>query len=324
MNLTNLKDKTILVIGGDSMIGTEVIQAYNDYNGHYENIFGTSHDKVDLLCPTQTKMLFKWAEPDYVVHLATYSGNGQFNQKYPFDTYWRTTQMALNVFEAARLCKVKKILSVLSSCSVADKGDVELTENDLHNGMPNQSIESHGFAKRNLHAISRCIFKQHGIPAVCCIVNNSFGPRDSFQPEKTKVVGALIKKFVDAKINGANSVINWGTGIAKRELIYSKDAAKLILMALANYNDSLTPINIGHPQEFSIRELSEMIKEIVGFDGHIVWDHSFSDGQLRKKLDLTRMNSELLSSTPFEYTDMKTAMKETIDWYSENRLTWKK
>lgn len=287
------------------------------------NLIYPTHEQTDLLSLEQTRQLFTNVLPDKVIHLATYSGNIQFNQMYPVETFYRTTQIGLNVLKCCADFATKKVLSILSSCAIADLGDKELEESDLWQGRPNKSIESHGFAKRNLHAFSMQIHKQCHTKAVCAIVNNCFGPYDSFSPEKTKVVGAFIKKFVDAKEKNLPSVINWGTGIAKRELIYSQDAAKLILLALDKYDDSENPINIGTPNEITIKELSNTISKIVNYNGEVIWDTTKGDGQLRKKLDLTRMNSILLDNKSFQYTNFKLAMSETVNWYMENP-TWPK
>lgn len=281
------------------------------------DVYYPSHSEVDLLSLSQINHFFANTLPDKVIHLATYSGNIQFNQLYPVETFYRTTQIGLNVLKCCADYGVKKVLSVISSCAIADLGDKELEEADLWKGRPNKSIESHGLAKRNLHAFSMQIHNQCHTDCVCAIVNNSFGPYDSFSPEKTKVVGAFIKKFVEAKEKNAPSVTNWGSGIAKRELIYSKDASKLLLMALEKYNDSELPINIGTPNEVTIRELSNVISDVVGYTGEVIWDTTKGDGQLRKKLNLNRMNSILLDK-PFQYTDFREAISETINWYKGN------
>ncbi len=261
---------------------------------------------------------------DYVIHLATYSGNLQFNQKYPADTFLNTTRMGLNILEACAKHAVKKVLSILSSCAVADKGNEELKEEDLHKGPPNPSIESHGYAKRILDIYSRQLNKQYGLNAVCAIVNNSFGPYDSFSPEKTKVIGAMIKRFLDAKEKKLAYVECWGSGVARREFVYCKDVARLLVLALEKYEDNNMPINIGSPYEITIKELAETTANLVGYNGEIRWLIEKGDGQLRKKLNLDRMNNLLLDNKPFEYVPFRIALAETIEWYTKNKDTWHK
>lgn len=310
----------ILITGGMGMLGlstlhTEALEKYDKF------VHLCPKEQTNLLKLEDVESLFESFRPTHVIHLATYSGNLQFNQKYPADTFYNTVQMGLNVLTAAKKYKVKKILSVLSSCAIADRGEEELQEDDLHKGPPNSSIESHGYAKRVLDIYSRQLNKQYGLNAVCAIVNNSFGPYDSFSPEKTKVIGAMIKRFVDAKDKGLEFVECWGSGIAKREFIYCDDVAKFLLLALEKYNDSSKPINIGSPDEISIKELAETTAKLVGYEGEIRWLKEKGDGQLRKKLDLTRMN-EVFGEC--KYTKFEDGLKKTIEWYLKNKDIWTK
>lgn len=312
--------KKILLTGPYSMIGRSLTPILQDAGF---NILLCSHKICDLTNSQDTYNIFESFGPDYVIHLATYSGNIQFNQKYPADTFHNTSMMALNVLRASQKCKVQKVLSIISSCAIGEK-DSELLEWDLHEGPPNPSIESHGYAKRILDIYSRQLAKQYELNAVTAIVNNSFGQYDSFSPEKTKVIGAFIKKYVDAKEQNLPFVENWGTGKALREFIYCKDVAQLLLRVLYKYNDTTLPINIGHPDEISIKELAEKISKLVGYSGETRWLPEKGDGQLRKKLYIRRMEREILDDKQFDYTPFDLALSETIEWYLKNRKEWKK
>jgi GDP-L-fucose synthase len=159
--------------------------------------------------------------------------------------------------------------------------------------------------------INRCLNKERGMTAVSAIVNNSFGPYDSFHPHKTKVVGALIRKFLEAKQQGLDKVTCWGTGSPLREFVYAKDVGEAMVEVMEVYQDSNQPINITSDQEISIKGLTEIIAEVVGYDGDIVWDTSKPDGQMRKKLSKSWLK--------FNITPLKDALKETIEWYMENK-----
>ena len=316
-----IHDNNLLITGGLSMIGMSLL--HSKYLT-YDRINLCPKIWCDVRCLDEVIDTFKEFYTSHIIHLATHSGNLQFNQKYPADTLYYTMQMGINVLTAARMIKAKKVLSVLSSCAVADKGEEELKEEDLHKGPPNPTIESHGYAKRILDIYSRQLNKQYGLNAVCAIVNNSFGPYDSFSPDKTKVIGAMIKRFVDAKEKNLSFVECWGTGIAKREFIYCKDAADLLAIAMNKYNDCSLPINIGSPNEVTIKELAETTAKIVGYTGEIRWLKEKGDGQLRKKLDLTRMNNLLLGGEEFKYTPFEEALGETIEFYLKNKDKWTK
>lgn len=324
----------VFVTGYSSMLGAEVVKLLQDKYYVIDpetskdflscNVNSWSKRTVDLTRYSDVVDIFRKHEIDYVIHLATYSGNIQFNTKYPADTYANTSLMGLNVFRACKEFNIKKILSIISSCAYPNIADGELYEKDFHKGQQHLSIESHGAAKRNLEVLSRLYRQQYGLNAVCAVLTNSFGPRDSFSVEKTKVVCGLIKKFVEAKLQNKEEVVCWGRGVELRELIYSKDAAKLIVKAFEQYEDGSMPINLGTPNEISIKNLTEVVAKAVGGHYNIVWDTSKPDGQLRKKLNLDRMNSLLFNDGDFEYTPFETAVQETVNWYLENKETWLK
>lgn len=315
--MIDLKHKKVLVTGSSSMIGIYVCDILEEQQAIVERV---GRPETNLMSYESTLHRFMKFTPDYVIHLATHSGNIEFNRKKPADVYFNTTQMGLNVLEIAKSFRVKKIVSVLSSCAIADiKCDYTrpngLLESDLWNGLPNKTVECHGLAKRNLHAFSRQIYEQHGIPAVCCIINNSFGPNDSFHLEKTKVVGAFIRRFVEAKQNNLPGVVCWGSGNVRRQFIYCKDAAEAIIQVLERYYDVDEPINIPGNMELDIKFLAFEIARIVGYKGKIVWDTSKPDGQLRKALDDTKMRQYF----DFKYTPFEKALATTINWYMQNK-----
>lgn len=310
--MNNIYNKRVLVTGSDSMIGSKV-RFHLLYQG--ATVCACPHEWIDLMDFGKTLEYFQHSKPDYVIHLATHSGNIQFNQKYPADTFYRTTQIGLNVLTAAKDVGVKKVVSILSSCAIADCGKEELSESDLWIGKPNASIECHGFAKRNLDAYSRQLSKQYGLNYVCCIVNNSYGPKDNFTLEKTKVIGALIKKFVDAYDQNLNEVVCWGTGTPLREFIYCHDAGDGIVQVLEKYDDINEPINITSGQEISIKDLTIMIADIIGYKGKITWDTSKGDGQMRKKLNMDKMNKYL----NIKFTPLRVGLEATIKWYREHK-----
>lgn len=297
---------SLLVTGADSMIGRQVVELAKDKY----SVLAVSHNSWDLNNQYDTIALFQ-TEPDYVIHLAGYNGGIEFNRLYPDVIFENTVRMAINVLSCCRDFKVKKTLSVLASCSYPNNSsEIPMSEDQLWAGFPNQSVECHGLAKRTLDAYSRQLCKI-GIPCYCAILNNSFGPFDRFDQLRGKVVSALIKRFVDAKEQNLSEVSCWGTGSPLREFIYCKDAAACLLQILEKYEE-LEPINISSGEEISIRELTELIVELVGYEGKVLWDTSKSDGQMRKSLDITKMNKYI----EHKFTNIKDALKETIEWYT--------
>jgi len=188
--------------------------------------------------------------------------------------------------------------------------DKTLEEKDLHSGPPNSSIESHGYAKRVLDIYSRQLRKQYGLNAINCILQNMYGPEDSLDLSKTKVVMSLVKRFLEAKRSNNDNVELWGSGRALRQFLYVKDAAEILVKLLQEYEEE-DPINVSPDEEVSIKELAETIRGLTGFNGDIIWDKTKGDGQLRKRLD----NSKLKKYIDYNFTPLKVGLRETIEWY---------
>lgn len=315
--MIDLKGKRVMVTGGQSMVGGAAAAALEKRGAVVDRV---PHEECDLLEWDNIGDRIYTFKPDYIVHAAGYNGGLNFNKKYPADIYMRTSLMSINVLSAASVYKIPKAVSILPSCaySYQDKEgwtrDI-LSEENFLDGPPHPSVECHGLAKRILFNYSRQIHKQFDLNYVCAILNNCYGPRDSFDVDKTKVVGALIKKFVDAKRTGAEHVEVFGTGAAKREFVYSEDAGEGIVRVLESYDDPTIPINLGSGQEISIGKLAEKIKGLVGYEGRIKFLAEYGDGQLRKLLSDVR-TKDLLGWVPSIRID--TGLLKTIQYYEEN------
>lgn len=305
-----------MTTGANSMIGKEVADYLDKKGAVVDRVF---HGECNLIQPEDVGERFDSFKPEYVIHAAGFNGGINFNKEYPASIYYRTVQMGINVLTACVLHDVKKVVSILPSCaySYQDKyGGLRdnLFEEDFADGPPHPSVACHGLAKRTLFDYSHQIYKQFKLNYVCVVLNNCMGPRDNFDPDKTKVVGALIKKFVDAKRTGAKHVEVFGTGAARREFLYSQDAAEGIVRALEVYDDPTLPINLGGGTELTIKELAEKIKCLVGYDGDIKFLTDYPDGQLRKRLWDGR-TKDLLDWQPS--VDIDTALRNTIKYYEE-------
>jgi len=297
----------ILVTGPSSMIGREVIKSLKK-RGTYD-IYPVYHEDCDLTNQQDTDNIFNKICPDYVIHLAGFNGGIEFNRLYPEQIFEKTSRMAINVLSACRMIKPKKILSVLPSCSYPDTSNEILEEKDLWNGLPNKSVDCHGLSKRILHAYSLQLRKKN-INAICCVLTNCFGPFDKFDKQRAKVVGSLIKKFVDAEEGDLEVVDCWGTGAPLREFMFAPDAGEAIVQALEHYERE-TPLNIGSNIEVSIKELVECIVKVVGYKGECNWMTDKQDGQMRKLLDTKTMREKL--KVPI--TPLEDGITETVNWY---------
>jgi len=309
--MINLKGKKIVVTGANSMIGRATVSLLKKRGAI---VVALKRDDCDLRFYDGTERLFYRISVDYCIHLAGYNGNILFNRDYPADIFYNTTIMGLNVIRACVSSGVKKVVTALASCAYRSTDDL-LVENEFNIGMPDPTVEAHGLSKKTVYHFSRQAHKQHGLQSVCTVFNTAYGPHDSYDVNKTKVVGGLIKKFTEAAKNGDDVVECWGTGQPRRELIYCYDAAEGIIQALEKYDDVESPINIGFGSDVSIKELAETIADISGYEGDIYWNTKKPDGQYRKLLDASRMeqyNIKIDNRTP-----LREGLEKTIAWYRD-------
>jgi len=311
----NLKDKKILITGGTGFLG---IFVHDKFRAEIEkatalqvHVAGSSD--ADLRSFRETEKITQGI--DVVVHLAADCGGIEYNRKNPGRLFHDNMLMSLNVMEACRKNAVKKIVLLGSVCGYPKFTKVPFREESLWDGYPEETNAPYGLAKRETLLLAQSYRKQYGTNAVYLLIVNLYGPHDHFDDEKSHVIPAIIKKFVDAKEQDKKEVILWGTGRPTREFLYVEDAAEAILLATKLY-DKPAPINIGAGFEVSIKELAEEVRSIVGFQGDVVWDESKPDGQPRRCLDV----SKAMEHINFEArTNMKDGLRKTIAWYLESK-----
>lgn len=301
----------VLVTGGAGFLGSHIV----DYLKLCKAQVHVPRSKwVDLTDYKKTETYFMITRPEYVIHCAGYNGGIEFNRRFGADILHKNSAMALNIHKAAHKSGVKKIVSVITSCAYPDNGAEVIPESSLWEGLPNETIRGHGIAKRMLQACAEQYHNQYGLDAVTVALTNLMGPRDSFNLVKTKVVGAVIKKIIEAKENNTIPEF-WGTGKSRREFMYVEDASKAIVHALFKYNDHTQPLNVGIGSDMSILELVNFVVKYVGYDGEIKWLTEKGDGQMKKLLNTDRMRDLLdIELTPFEV-----GLAKTIEWYKKNK-----
>lgn len=329
----------IFITGGSSMIGRAIIDSLDKDN---LVIYAPTHSECDLMEPIETFMTVNDFKPNIIIHCAGYNGNIDFNLRFPSDIYYRTVTMALNLYRAAAQSyrsnyRPMLVTGLLASCSYPDLEEGYFREYELNSGLPNYTVECHGLAKRVINDFGRQIYKQYGLPCQPLILTNSFGPYDSFHPDKTKVVGGMIRKFVDAKRSNLPEITFWGDGSPKREFLYSRDAGRIIaelvtylydIIHVKQYTLSwpLKPMNIGSGKELTIKETAEIIARIVGYDGKILWDKTKPNGQMRKALDVSSIKNgrdfvskERPDGLLTGLTTFGAAIEATVAWYTSGK-----
>jgi GDP-L-fucose synthase len=223
--------------------------------------------------------------------------------------------MALNVVEQSRAHAVTKLTTVGSICAYPADAPIPFREEDLWAGYPEETNASYGVAKRALLVGAQAYRQQYGTNIIHLMPVNMYGPHDNFDLQTSHVIPAIIRKMHEAAERDDADVVLWGDGSATREFLYADDAARGILLAAEHYNGA-EPINLGTGQEVSIRDLAQLIKELTGFTGRIVWDTSRPNGQPRRQLDVSRAREHFgfIASTSLEE-----GLRHTVDWYLSGR-----
>ncbi len=305
-----LKGKRLLVTGGAGFLGSYVVQCLlNDWGARKEDIVVPRSRNVDLRvwenCVNAVEGI------DVVVHLAAKVGGIGYNMDNPATLFYDNTIMGIQLMEAARRANVEKFVAVGTICAYPKFAPVPFKEDDIWNGYPEETNAPYGLAKKMLLVQAQAYRRQYGFNAIYLLPVNLYGPRDNFDPQSSHVIPAIIKKICDAKRSGEDQITLWGTGNATREFLFVRDAAEGILLATDEYNKA-DPVNLGSGREISIRDLAEVIVDMIGYEGEIRWDHSRPDGQPRRCLDTSRALSEFGFKAR---TRLEDGLRRTIDWY---------
>ena len=306
--------RTVMVTGGSGFLGSHLVEDLQRRSDSVD-IFVPRSQEYDLRKKSDIKRVFEDSGADTVIHLAATVGGIGANRENPGRYFYDNAIMGIELLEQARQYDVDKLTILGTICSYPKHTPVPFSEDDLFEGYPEETNAPYGIAKKALLTQSKAYRRQYGFNSIYLMPVNLYGPRDDFDLETSHVIPAIIRKCVDARESGADSITAWGTGEPTREFLYVKDAAGGILTATERYDES-EPVNLGSGVEISIQELVELIAELTGFDGDINWDTSKPDGQPRRKLDTSKAKAE------FDWeatTEFENGLEETIEWYEANR-----
>jgi len=306
------KNSKIYVAGHRGLVGSAIFRELQK-NG-YINIITRNHTDLDLTSQISVEEFFSKEKPEYVFLAAAKVGGIVANDKYSAEFIKNNLMIETNVIDFAYKNKVKKLLFLGSSCVYPKNCPQPIKEEYLMTGELESTNRAYAIAKIAGITMCQSYNKQYGTNFISVMPTNLYGENDNFDLENSHVLPALIRKFDDAKNNNAKEVGLWGTGNPKREFLYVDDLANVCVFLMNNYNDSEI-INIGVGEDLSILELANMVKEIVGYEGEIVWDKSKPDGTLRKLLDISKIKS--LGWKP--NVSLEDGIKKTYDWYKENK-----
>ena len=314
-----LSGKKIVVTGGAGFLGLPVVRTLVDRGVRPRDIFIPRSSQYDLRVRTACAKAVRGQ--DIVLHLAANAGGIGWNQEHPGCLFYDNIAMGIHLMEEARCAGVEKFVQVGTVCAYPKFARIPFREDDLWEGYPEETNAPYGIAKKALMVMGQAYRQEYGFNVIYLLPVNLYGPGDHFfEPEKSHVIPALIRKFVDAREAGAEEVTVWGSGFhegvpVSREILYVDDAAEGIVLAAERY-DKPEPVNIGAGQEVAINDLVETIRRLTGFTGKVVRDLSKKDGQPRRCLDTSRARAEFGFSarTPFEE-----GLRRTIAWYEDAR-----
>ncbi len=311
------KNVKILIVGHDDII-EKSLRIYLRDKG-FEHVFSSSEIALDCTIQPAVYQFFQENRPEYIFLGSTRSGGIAVNQKFSGDFIYHNLESQNNIIYAARKFQTKKLLFFMGSCAYPKECAQPIKEDALLTGPLEETSEPYSLAKIAGVKLCQAYRKQYGLNAICCVPATVYGPQSDMNFESAHVINALIKKFHSAKVKEENQVGVWGSGEPRREFLYCEDFARACLFLMDHY-DHEELINIGCGEDVSIKELSQMIQAISGFQGEIVFDKTKPDGALRKLMDNSKM-SRLGWQTQIS---LKEGIEKTYDWFQQKEKLEKK
>ena len=283
----NLSDKKVWVAGHRGMVGSAVCRQLENEDC---NIIKVGRDEVNLVNQAEVNDWMNAVKPDAIVLAAAKVGGIQANNNFPVDFLYENLMIEANIIHAAHLNNVERLLFLGSSCIYPRFADQPIKENSLLSGALEPTNEWYAIAKITGIKLIQAYRKQYGYDWISAMPTNLYGPGDNYDLNSSHVLPALLRKFHEAKISKSSEITVWGSGKPLREFMHCDDLANALLFLLKNYSD-YEHINVGSGDEVSIRELVDVIAEVVGFEAKIVWDKSKPDGTPRKLMDSSNLHN---------------------------------
>ncbi len=305
------KNSKIYVAGHRGLVGSAIVRNLEEKG--FKNIICRTHKELDLTNQNEVRRFFEEERPEYVFLAAAKVGGIHANNTYPADFIYENLMIQNNVIKAAHDFEVKKLLFLGSTCIYPKMAPQPIKEDYLLTGSLEETNEAYAVAK--IAGLEMCKFfkRQYGDNFISCMPTNLYGPNDNFDLKNSHVLPALIRKFHEAKVNNSEVVEVWGTGKPLREFLYVDDMADACVFLMENY-DGEQHVNIGTGVEVSIRELAETVKEVVGFEGEVVFNTDMPDGTPRKLTTVDKLNGLGWKHK----VDLNNGITMAYEWFLEN------
>lgn len=311
MEETMNKSDKIYVAGHRGLVGSAIVR--NLKAKGYENVIGRTHSELDLKDQQAVREFFEAEQPDVVVLAAAKVGGINANNTTPADFAYENLQIQCNVIKCCHDYHVKKLLFLGSTCIYPRMAPQPIPEDALLTGPLEETNEAYAIAKISGLEMCRFFKRQYGDDFISCMPTNLYGPYDNYDLSGSHVMPAMIRKFHDAKVNNLPCVELWGTGTPLREFLYVDDMADACVFLLEHYSGE-QHLNIGTGKEVTIRELAETVRNVVGYQGEIVWNRDMPDGTPRKLTDVTKLHG--LGWT--HKVELEEGVQLAYDWFREN------
>ena len=306
------KSDEIFVAGHRGMVGSALVRRLEAEG--FTNVLKRDRSQLDLTDESAVAKFFADEPPDVVVVAAAKVGGIKANNEYPVEFLLENLRIQNNIIRSAFEAGVRKLLFLGSSCIYPKFAPQPIPETALLTGPLEPTNEAYAIAKIAGIKLCQAYAREYGATFISVMPTNLYGPNDSFDLETSHVLPALLRKAHDAKTGNQNELIVWGTGKPRREFLHVDDLASACLLLLEKY-DSPEIINIGCGEDITVRELAELICDVVGFNGELVWDAAKPDGTPRKLLDITKIRA--LSWQPT--IPLRQGIAQTYEWFLANR-----
>ena len=313
----DFKDKRILVTGGAGFLGKQVIKQLHRAGAEPEKITVTRSRDGDLRQMAACQQAVD--QQDIVIHLAAHVGGIGLNREKPAELFYDNLIMGTQLIHAAYQAGVQKFVCVGTICAYPKFTPVPFKEDDLWNGYPEETNAPYGIAKKALLVQLQAYRQQYGFDGIYLLPVNLYGPEDNFDPLSSHVIPALIHKVHEAQQRGDRTLAVWGDGSPTREFLYSEDAARGIVMATQHYSEP-EPVNLGTGYEVTIKDLVELICNLMEFKGELIWETDKPNGQPRRCLDTERAKNSFGFSAQIDFHQ---GLENTIAWYRHQQTSLK-